>query len=397
MHVAWSFMVRLLLLLVLACSGDPQEPTRAGGTTRLPVGTDASTGAGAGGPSAAPNATMPGMFEPLGPTCGKTDLAVSRTVPNVMLLVDGSSSMKTSYGPAPSSSTSAASGRGGSVGAGSAGAGGASSSAPQATRWSAIRDALVKPDVGVVPQLQDKIKFGLAVFGTQPMCPLPLDVVDPSLNNYQKIHDGFPVEPPGMTTPTGRAMDLIVTRLDENKMANDPTDAASPRIIVLATDGDPNDCELSGPQPNYEPSIQAALKAQSRSQRLYVISVGQDAAAAHLQELANIGSGKARTANPGAPVFYPTDPVQLAKTLETLIGSVALCEVQLDGTGVMPGMECAGEVALNGTPLLCNDPNGWALIDSLHIRLQGSACESFKTGGATMLRARFPCATLIPD
>jgi hypothetical protein len=130
---------------------------------------------------------------------------------------------------------------------------------------------------------------------------------------------------------------------------------------------------------------------------MFVISVGQDAAAAHLQELANIGAGMPQTANPGAEVFYPTDPAGLASTLQTLIGSVVLCEVALEGTGVKPGSECAGQVALNGVGLGCNDPNGWVLVDEKHIRLQGTACETFKNSGNAMLRARFPCSAIIPD
>jgi hypothetical protein len=396
MRIARWLTVRLGMLLLCACSGDPVDDAGRGSTSRLPVGSGDSIAAGPAAPGAGPTATgqPPGMFEPSGPTCGKTDLSVSRVVPSVMLLVDGSSSMRTAYGSATSSGSAGSGGSGGSGAAAGGSSGGSSST--QSTRWSAIREALVKPDVGVVPLLEGQIKFGLAVFGTEPTCPLPLDIVNPALNNYQTIHDGLPMEPPGMTTPTGRALDLIVDRLADPTISADPNDAVSPRIIVLATDGDPNDCELTGPQPNYEPSIQAALKAQSKMQRMYVISVGQDAAATHLQELANIGAGLDPGANPGADVFYPTDPAGLATTLQTLIGTVVLCEVALEGAGVNPGSECAGEVAINGTPVVCNDPNGWVLVDPTHIRLQGTACEALK-GDNAMLRARFPCASLAPD
>jgi hypothetical protein len=397
MRIERSWTVRLGLILLAACTADRPSDDRGGGRAGLPVGSAANAGSGAAAntPVATPSAAN---FEPSGPTCGSTDLQVSRVTPTVMLLVDGSSSMRTEYGNAPAAASTTSAAAGGAGGrAGSGGSGGSASAAPKPTRWSAIRDALIMPDVGVVPQLESMIKFGLAVFGTQPMCPIPLGIVDPTLNNFQKIRDGLPMEPPGMTTPTGRALDQIVERLADPTVSADPNDAASPRIIVLATDGDPNDCELEGPMPNYEPSIQAALKAQARSQRMFVISVGQDAAAAHLQELANIGAGMPQTANPGAEVFYPSDPAALATTLQTLIGNVVLCEVALEGTGVKAGSECAGQVALNGVVLPCRDPNGWVLVDETHIRLQGTACDTFKDGGNAMLRARFPCSAIIPD
>jgi Mg-chelatase subunit ChlD len=382
------------LLLLAACTADRPSDARHGARGGLPVGSAPNAGSGA----AAATAANPANFEPSGPTCGSTDLQVSRVTPTVMLLVDGSSSMRTEYGNAPASASAASAAAAGAGGRpGSGGNGGSAAPAAKPTRWSAIRDALIMPDVGVVPQLESMIKFGLAVFGTEPKCPIPMGIVDPTLNNFQKIHDGLPMEPPGMTTPTGRALDQIVERLADPSVSADPNDAASPRIIVLATDGDPNDCALEGPMPNYEPSIQAALKAQARSQRMFVISVGQDAAAAHLQELANIGAGMPRTASPGAEVFYPSDPIALASTLQTLIGNVVLCEVALEGTGVKAGSECAGQVALNGVALPCNDPNGWVLVDDKHIRLQGTACDTFKDGGNAMLRARFPCSAIIPD
>jgi hypothetical protein len=399
MRIETSWTARLGLLLVAACTADrPPGDERGGARASLPVGSAANAGSGAAASGSVPAPTAVDLG-PSGSSCASTDLQVSRVTPTVMLLVDGSSSMRTEYGNAPASSSAASGAAGGAGGraAGVGGSGGSASTAPKPTRWSAIRDALIMPDVGVVPQLESMIKFGLAVFGTQPMCPIPLGIVDPTLNNFQKIRDGLPLEPPGMTTPTGRALDQIVERLADPTISADPNDAASPRIIVLATDGDPNDCELEGPMPNYEPSIQAALKAQARSQRMFVISVGQDAAAAHLQELANIGAGLSQTANPGADVFYPSDPAGLASTLQTLIGSVVLCEVALEGTGVKPGSECRGQVALNGVPLGCNDPNGWILVDETHIRLQGTACDTFKGSDNAMLQARFPCSAIIPD
>lgn len=399
MRIARQWSVQLSVLLFCACSADASTDTAR--AMALAAGSSATV------PPSQIGKTPPTVAvssEPTGPLCGKTDLEVSKVVPQVMLLVDGSASMRTSYGtpasaPAATPAAGMSGGRAavaGSSAAGSAGAGGAA--APmESTRWTAIRQALINPTTGVVPLLSSTIKFGLAVFSTDPTCPFPVGVVDPALNNYERIAMTLPPNAPGTRTPTGRALDQIVDRLSNPAAGAPMEDANSPRIIVLATDGDPNSCEVASSMPDYEPSIQAALKAQSRGQRMFVISVGQEAAKDHLQQLANIGAGMPRMASPGATVFYPSDPAGLASTLQTLIGTVALCEVTLDGMGVTPGSECLGQVTLNGAPLVCNDPNGWKLSDSTHVQLQGSACEAFKNGSNGALKARFPCESLVPQ
>ncbi len=45
-------------------------------------------------------------------------------------------------------------------------------------------------------------------------------------------------------------------------------------------------------------------------------------------------------------------------------------------------------------PLACEDPNGFTLVDSSHIKLQGTACDQLMmTGGS--VTASFPCAAII--
>jgi hypothetical protein len=148
---------------------------------------------------------------------------------------------------------------------------------------------------------------------------------------------------------------------------------------------------------DYAPSIAAAMKLQAKHLRMYVISVGQDAAKQHLQEMANLGAGLAQQANPGASVFYPEDPAALSDTLAMLIGKEIPCDVELSGKGVVMGSECMGKVTINGNELPCNGPDGWILKDATHITLQGAACDNFKNATDAMLHAEFPCNALIPE
>ena len=56
------------------------------------------------------------------------------------------------------------------------------------------------------------------------------------------------------------------------------------------------------------------------------------------------------------------------------------------------GDPCSGTVTLNGEELVCNDPNGWELLDENHIRLLGDSCDQLKAGGDTMLNVAVPCS-----
>jgi hypothetical protein len=304
----------------------------------------------------------------------------NRILPTVMLVVDGSTSMEMLYGTPP-------------VAAPDAG-----TAAPQQSRWMAIRNALVDPTVGVVPSLQGLVKFGLALFGTVPACPLPFGIIEPKLDNAAAITGALPNgNPPGLFTPTGPALDMVAERLPDSSIVAPDEPPIGPQIIVLATDGDPNACDASpfGPVTDYAPSIAAAMKAQSKHIKMYVVSVGMDAAATHLQEMANIGQGMPANANPGAEVYYPEDPVALADTLAALIGAELSCEPALEGKGIRLDLACMGTVTLDNVPLECDGPNGWKLTDETHLQLQGTACETYKAAADAHLTAEFPCEVII--
>lgn len=310
--------------------------------------------------------------------CAGVRLNASRILPTVMLVVDGSTSMLDPYGAIPLDD-----------------AGAPDPTAPQPpSRWQSVRDALVGAE-GVVPKLQDRVRFGLAVFGTQATCPLPLGTINPELNNGAMVEGGLPAQPPGMFTPTGVALDQVVDILpDPTRVLDGPP--IGPQIILLATDGDPNACDGGGffPVTDYVPSINAALKAQAKSLRMYVVSVGQDAAAAHLQEMANIGANVDR-ATGMAEVYYPNDTASLTETLETLIGAELSCDLALEGKGIKLDQACTGTVTVNGQPLECNGPDGFSLKDEKTLTLNGATCEAYKNSIDTLIEATFPCEAII--
>lgn len=83
--------------------------------------------------------------------------------------------------------------------------------------------------------------------------------------------------------------------------------------------------------------------------------------------------------------------------LQGIVGGNIPCEVTLNGT-VTPTAACSGTVTLNGAPLACTGPNGWTFIDDANdntIRLNGTACITWRTDPNADLEASFPCDAII--
>jgi hypothetical protein len=312
---------------------------------------------------------------PMG-TCANGLVRTTRVAPRVILVLDGSCSMSTNYpaNGAQSASTCTNNANG---------------------RWAALRKALLDPQTGVVTKLQSVVEFGVVVFGTQPTCPIPSDPVKPALNNLATIQAKMPQVQPGTYTPTGPALDWVYKNLIE---PSGPDDRKGTQIVILATDGEPNSCGGGGrnqAMTNYQPSIDAVKAGAMLGATTYVISLA-DATGQfhdHLQTLANLGNP---AANGAAMLYEPASPDQLTNNLMSLVGAAVGCEIELNGS-VEESQACTGKVTLDGQALGCNDPNGWALVDASHIKLQGKACEKLMQHNDADVQAEFSCTAFRPD
>ncbi len=301
-----------------------------------------------------------------GEVCAEASATPTRMAPKVVLLLDGSGSMEEPY-------------------------------SDNESKWSAMRQAIVDPNDGVVSTMQALIEFGLVIYSgprDSDDCPIPGEVVGPALNNYTPIAEAFPQDQPGGSTPTGLALQLVCEALPG--VAVDQR----PQYVILATDGEPNSCDRSGGRdepPDYQSVVDAANFCCDKGVTLYVVSLasgrGSQDFQDHLQEVANIG---ACDGSAGAPVYSPQDPAQLSTDLGQLVGGAVTCDVLLDGS-VVQGRECEGSVVtLNGRTLGCNDPDGWILVSENVIRLQGQACQEFTDNTDSVLTATFPCEVFVP-
>jgi hypothetical protein len=356
------------VVCALGCSSDlTRGPDGAAAGRGGGVRPGSSARGGSGPASAIPVA--PGNSAPVAPAaCPEGLVRAERVTPRVVLLLDGSCSMSTDY-PANGERSAAECVEN---------AGG---------RWAALRNALIAPQTGVVSRLQGLVEFGLVVFGTEPMCPIPGTPIQPVLNNLPAIQTGIGAVQPGQFTPTGPALSWVY----DNMLRQGVPDAKlGPQIVILATDGEPNACDSA--RTDYQPSIDAVTRSQQLGVSTYVISLADSTGDFHdhLQQLANLGVSRS-----DARLYEPSTPEQLSTDLELLIGGAVGCDIALNGT-VTAGSECMGSVTISGRPLTCNDPNGWILSDPRHVRLQGAACEELKMIEDTAVFAKFPCEIFTP-
>jgi hypothetical protein len=298
----------------------------------------------------------PGFNAPQDGACGEAKVTFERRIPYVMLLVDQSGSMTQDFG--------------------------------NGDRWNVLRDALLDASTGIVKKLESEVRFGLALYtshnGTSGgQCPI-LASVGAEFGNYDAIRDVYDAAKPDDDTPTGESIREVAKQLQKIYL-NVPT----PKVIVLATDGEPDTCANPDPQNGQQESIDAAQEAYGMGIETYVISVGDEVGDKHLQDMANAGTGLAVDGPQNAKFWKALDNGQLYDAFDTIVNGVRDCVFILDGN-VVAGYEDQGTVLLDGQSLTKDDPDGWKLTGSNQVSLQGAACETIQDGDHE-LTIDFPC------
>lgn len=314
------------------------------------VGTGGTSGGGVGGGSST------------GGNCPGADVALDGQLPTVLLLVDQSSSMNAEFGTSD--------------------------------RWQTLRTSLMTAPTGIVSSLQAQVRFGLSLYsGRNGMAPCPeLTNVAPALNNYPAIDAAYPVPTAAIIddTPTGESIDAAVQTL----LA---VQEKGPKVIVLATDGEPDTCAIPDGDGDgaREVAVKAAQDAFAAGVFTFYISVGNEISEQHATEMANVGQGYPRT-DPMPRFYRANNQAELASAFDTIVEGVRSCNFALDGA-VKAGRESEGVVVLNGTPLVFNDPNGWSLISPTTVQVSGTACDTVLDKNSTYsLSAKFPCGVVVP-
>jgi len=314
--------------------------------------------------------------------CASTKVELSSETPNVLLLVDRSGSMADEL------------------------SGGVS-------RWAAVRSALVDPTTGLVPMLQAQVNLGLALYtgpdrgtvgdmatvGTDnedfvqtESCPY-LVQVPIAANNATAIEGAY--NPLVMSqdakgqTPTGESIEAAAPAL----LALDATAYPGRKVIVLATDGEPDLCADGNDENGGRMrSIEAVQAAFAMGITTFVISVGSQVGEQHLHELANLGQGFS-VDDPADRFYRAADAASLAQAFEDIVNGVRSCVFTLDGRVTTDGSE--GSVTLDGDPLTQDDADGWRLNSPTEVEFLGSACDLIKSGDH-LVDVSFPCDVIVP-
>jgi len=250
-------------------------------------------------------------------------------------------------------------------------------------KYTTVQDALVGPQ-GIVTQLEDKIYFGASMFPSD-VCPGVYQsprakATKATIDAFLQVH-----APTNGNTPTPQAIDAAIADF----MANPPP-AGSPRVIVLATDGLPNDCNAGGDAAAAQTAtINAARAAFAHDIRLYLLVVGNQIDDTFKQALADAGQG-----THDAKAYTALNPTDLADAFQTIIRGIVSCDLAIRGGSVDATTAGSGMVALNGATLTYG--TDWTLDPSgavLHII--GAACETLKSSPNPVVDASFDCGTVI--
>ncbi len=244
-----------------------------------------------------------------------------------------------------------------------------------ADRWEAVRTTLFDPTDGVVTELENDVRFGLSLYTSDDgfeggTCPI-LTEAPPMLGNSTTMQGVFDMSMPVGDTPTGESLAAVAQGL-----AADPSPGE--KLIVLATDGEPDTCDEPDPQNGQAQSVQAATDAFALGVKTAVISVGNEVSEVHLQEMANAGAGVV-TGEPDEPFYQALDQAALILAFQEIIGTSRDCTFTLSDA-LMPNAADECMVAVNGAQIPANDPDGWQQVSATEIELVGMACDDIQDG-----------------
>jgi len=298
------------------------------------------------------------------PVCIEGQVEFKAVVPQVWLLLDRSGSMTATLGTT--------------------------------TRWGALGAVLLgdpanPADHGVVGDFQSKVAFG-AVFYTSGdnglSCTLDLESVALAGNTYRNILQRYSKIGPTGGTPTADSIAATVAVAATSDLTG------GPKLLVLATDGEPGVCAPRPQDPTTEVEGEVA-RAFNKGIHTFAISIASGTDIPHMQRVANLGVGLPPDAATPAPVYTAENEADLKLAFSTILNGVPRsCVFSLNGRVDANGAD-RGTVTLAGHTLTYGDPNGWVLKQADQVDLVGDACTQIQAGEDD-LDITFPCAVFKP-
>jgi len=299
-----------------------------------------------------------GLGDPCDPdpppeTCGDQVVEFSRVMPNILILLDRSLSMR------------------------------------EDDKWTQATDALDQ----MALNLADDLRLGLAVFsglsgGRDEMCADPSLQLPMGEHTSADVAASFAGVSPGGATPMRRALEVALA----SGWVNDPTDpldATRSKNVLLVTDGQPNCLDPSDyRQEDIDGAVAAAAATFATGVRVFVVGFGDGVDPVTLDRLAEAGG----TDNPGDPdhrYYQADDGGELEAALLAIGSSVVSCDLALTGR---PADPTRIYVVTDGAPLTRDDPNGFRYDEATNtITILGDACEALRASALPNLEVIFGC------
>ena len=372
-------MASLLTSMALAGCGSPGtvgDPGNSpgGGTSgsSVPITLpDAAVGGGGGGTSGGGTGTTPGAAPTGDANCGTQTSSASKAPTDVLLVLDRSGSMNFSIAEDCCCTNACQQAIRISLCANA-------NTSSCTERWPALTsgvDATVKSTSG--------INWGLKMFpthvGAADKCTVSNGVEVGTNVGAAAVESAIAAASPLGATPTATG---ITAATDYLKGVSDGNN----RVILLATDGEPN-CKPGSPEantPDVDGTVAALKAALALGFRSYVIGIGPSVG--NLDNFARAG---------GTDHYYPaSSAAELANALASISKAVSSCTFTMSQVPPDPANVA---VYLDGK-LLAQDPaNGWTFgATSQTVMLNGTSCDAITSGAASKVQILFGCAGEAP-
>lgn len=242
-----------------------------------------------------------------------------------------------------------------------------------ATRWGALRSAVNI----VLPRIEDAYDIGLELFPAVGPCEVPTGgmTLPPSRGNARLIPDIMARIGPDGNTPTRAAIEGARGYFRSNP-------APVRRFVLLATDGEPN---CGSPVGSVVSSI-TGLRGEGIDTFVLGIPGPRDS----LNQMA-VAGGRARS---GSTSFYEaTTTAQLTLAIRAITSATNSCEYPVPSSLSPVTDPALFRVLFDGSSVASSATSGWSFTDASRsrIRLNGSACDTLRSGSVTSVVATYNC------
>lgn len=286
--------------------------------------------------------------------CERVDVAADATAANVLIVLDRSNSM---YEVVP-------------FGGG-------------ADRWNPAVDAINTATAA----LEDRVNFGLMLFGSDLVCGAGAVTVPCGPMNASAIASELSGDPASIVrggTPTAASLEVARSEL---------ASLEGKSYVLLVTDGAPNcnealsgaSCRCTGGSCAFNNlNCLDDANAIAAVEALAADGIGTYVIGYDTSEWADVLDQMASAGDTGRTSHFPVgDEASLESALRDIGGSVVTCSYELE---MPPGNIRYVRVTVDGTDVdhesVTGDGNGWVLEGDRTINLVGTACENLEDGEA---------------